>query len=576
MTGGRTRTAWLLLAPTVLLLGGVFGGGLVVGIAQSVGLFSVVDVHGPTLRFYPEVLHGDDTVRSFVLTLYVACVATALALVLGVMFALLLRRAFRGAGVLRVLIQLPLPVPHLVAAVGVALVLGQSGLLARGLHALGVIDQPAAMPALIYDRGAVGIIAAYVWKETPFMALAALAALRANGNDLEHAARALGAGRRQTLRHVTLPLIAPGLLGAAVIVWAFTFGAFEVPLLLGQSYPRMLAVEAWQRYNEPDLSIRPGALALNMGIAGCAALALLPYLWLRRRADRLVPDANSTPVTDLRVAPRARWLVALSIVVIGLWTVVPLAPLPVWSFSTNWRWPLLVPPAWSLRTWSYLLDPATRALPALATSVVVALLVTVLALVGGVPAALALGRYRFQGRAWVEALVFAPLLVPPLSVALGLQVVFIRLGLADTLGGVVVAHVLFALPYVVVLLANSTAVRDERWEAQARSLGAGAWQAFWHVTLPLLRPSLAVAALLAFLVSWSQYGVTLVIGGGQVWTLPLLLVAQAHGSSDGALLAASALLVILPTLVFLLLAARALGAGGTRKTQTDDVALVVR
>jgi len=265
----------------------------------------------------------------------------------------------------------------------------------------------------------------------------------------------------------------------------------------------------------------------------------------------------------------------LATVVIVLWTVLPLMPLPVWSFSVGWRWPALVPPAWSLRTWRYLLDPSTRALPALWTSFVVALLVTALAIGMGVPAALALGRYRFRGRAWVEALLFAPLLVPPLSVAMGLHVVFIRLGLVDTLGGVVLAHLLFALPYVVVLLANAAAVRDQRWEAQARSLGASAWQAFWHVTLPLLRPSLAVAALLAFLVSWSQYGVTLVIGGGQVWTLPLLLVAQSR-SSDGALLAATALLVVLPTLVFLLLAARTLGDRANAPQAADHIALVVR
>jgi putative spermidine/putrescine transport system permease protein len=181
---------------------------------------------------------------------------------------------------LRLVVQLPLPVPHLVAAVGVSLLLAQSGLLARVLYAVGVIDQPAAMPALIYDRGAVGIITAYVWKETPFMALAAL---RSANSDLEQAARTLGARRWQTLRYVTLPLIAPGLLGAAVIMWAFTFGAFEVPLLLGQSYPRMLAAEAWQQYGEPNLATRPAAFALNMCVAGCAALALLPYLWLRRR-----------------------------------------------------------------------------------------------------------------------------------------------------------------------------------------------------------------------------------------------------------------------------------------------------
>jgi putative spermidine/putrescine transport system permease protein len=240
------------------------------------------------------------------------------------------------------------------------------------------------------------------------------------------------------------------------------------------------------------------------------------------------------------------------------WTLLPLLPLPLWSLSGGWRWPDLLPERWSGRAWAYLLSPTAQALPALITSVLLAAAVTVLALAAGVPAALVLGRRQFRGRALVELLIFAPILVPPLTVSMGVQVLFIRLGLADTLAGVVLVHLAFALPYVVLIMAGACAALGPEWEQQARSLGASAGGALWHVTLPLLRPSLAVAALLAFLVSWSQYALTLLIGGGQVWTLPLLVFAAAR-SSDPALTAAAALLFIAPTLVFLLVAAHNLG-----------------
>lgn len=237
------------------------------------------------------------------------------------------------------------------------------------------------------------------------------------------------------------------------------------------------------------------------------------------------------------------------------WTLVPLLALLLWSFSAGWRWPMLLPQAWSSRAWEALAQPGTRALPALLTSLGIALLATLLALGCGVPAALALGRYRIRWRTLIELLIFAPLLVPPLTVAIGLQVVFIRLGLADTLLGVVLVHSLFSLPYVVLLLTNAVARLGVEWEQQARSLGATPWRAFWHVTLPLLWPTLSVAALLAFLVSWSQYALTLLIGGGQIFTLPLLVFAAARGS-DPALGAAAALLFIAPTTLFLVVAAR--------------------
>ncbi|MBC8161599.1 MAG: ABC transporter permease subunit [Roseiflexaceae bacterium] len=303
---GRTRlkpgvVTWLLLAPCLIVLCSLFLGGLLFGLAQSLGLWSVVDVGGPTLAFYGALLGNADITQSLGLTLYVAAVSTLLASVASLALALLLRQTFRGTRALRLLVQLPLPVPHLVAAIGIALLLTQSGVLARLFHAAGLIAAPEQFPTLIYDRAAVGIILTYVWKELPFMTLVTLAALRASGEEAERIARNLGARPSQVLWHITLPLIAPALLGAATIVFAFTFGAFEVPLLLGQSYPRLLAVEAYARYQDTDLAVRPAALALNTLIALCTALAVPPYIWLLRRSGWMAQD----PTTETRPLPSA-------------------------------------------------------------------------------------------------------------------------------------------------------------------------------------------------------------------------------------------------------------------------------
>jgi putative spermidine/putrescine transport system permease protein len=263
-----------------------------------------------------------------------------------------------------------------------------------------------------------------------------------------------------------------------------------------------------------------------------------------------------TPATSKRVQPRRGYW--LFVVVMGLWTLLPLLPLPLWSFSGGWRWPALLPERWRGRAWEYVLSPGAQMLNGLGTSLVLAVGVALLALAVGAPAAQVLGRRQFRGRAPLELMVFAPVIVPPLTVALGLQVVFIRLNLTDTLFGVVLVHLIFALPYVVLILRSAFAALGPQWEQQARSLGATPWLAFRYVTLPLLRPALAVAGLLAFLVSWSQYTLTLLIGGGTVVTLPLLVFSAAR-SSDPALTAATALVFVAPTILFLLLAAQQLG-----------------
>ena len=238
-------------------------------------------------------------------------------------------------------------------------------------------------------------------------------------------------------------------------------------------------------------------------------------------------------------------------------SVLPLVPLLVWSVSGQWRYPGLVPQQWSARGLRLLTDPRTQALQGLATSTLIAVTVAVLACAIGLPAGRAIGVYRFRGRALVRFLLLAPVIVPGLAVTLGIHVFFVRYGLADSIIGVVLAQLMPTVPYAATLLGAAFANLDLDYERQARMLGAGPVRTLLFVTVPLLRPALTAAALFAFLISWSDYVLTLLIGGGQVRTLPLLLFA-AIGSSDTTAAAALALLVVGPPMLLVVLAARLL------------------
>jgi len=128
------------------------------------------------------------------------------------------------------------------------------------------------------------------------------------------------------------------------------------------------------------------------------------------------------------------------------------------------------------------------------------------------------------------------------------------------MAGVILVHMIPVLPYTILILAGIFANYDVDYEHQARVLGAGSWTVFWRVTLPMILPGIIVAALFAFLISWSQYLLTLLIGGGQVLTLPVLLLAFAN-SGDYAITAALSLVFIAPAVVALLFSARYLTGG---------------
>ena len=274
----------LLLAPALGIVGLLFAGGLVNAVVQSLGYLPALGMEGPSLDAYREVLSDRNFYDSLALTLYVAGVSTAVSTVLAVLAELALRRA--GGTLSTVVFQLPITVPHLVAAVGIALVVSQTGLGARVAASTGLIGEPSQFPALLYDRYSAGIILTYVWKETPFIALVVLAALRGVAGELEEVARTLGANAWQRFWHVIFPVISPAVLVASLVVFAFTFGAFEVPYLLGQSYPTVLPVMAYDEYRDIDLAARPVAMALNVLIALITGVFAALYLRLNRDIGR--------------------------------------------------------------------------------------------------------------------------------------------------------------------------------------------------------------------------------------------------------------------------------------------------
>ncbi len=241
--------------------------------------------------------------------------------------------------------------------------------------------------------------------------------------------------------------------------------------------------------------------------------------------------------------------------VLAILIVLPLLPLIVWSVARGWFYPQVLPQQWSLTAWRFIFSDGSGVASSIATTGLIAVAVTVVAAIIGVPAGRALGLHEFRGKRAIELFMLAPIIVPGIAVVLGLHTVFIALGLTNTLTGVILAHLIPALPYMVLIMAAAFANFDIRFEEQARSLGASPLQVLLHITLPGIWPALLAASLLVFLVSWSQYILTLVIGGGRVATLPLLLYNFASAGRDD-LTGALAVVYVLPVLAIVVVTSR--------------------
>ncbi len=301
LTGYIFNNKYILLVPAVTLMVLLFGGGLVVAFIQSVtepvsvgGAGIVRDCCGESRfggRFfssYRYLMHDVGFYRSFALTLGISLVTTVVSVVTGIAMGLVIRGNQRSRWLVRLANQLPITVPHVIAAIAVFLLFTQSGLLSRLLYAVGIIDSSQQFPALVSDRFGVGIVIAYLWKEIPFITLIALSSLQSIGEDYEIVARTLGARPLTILRRVTLPLISPTVVPATIIVFAFVFGSYEVPVLLGRSYPSMLAVLSYRYYSSPNLELRPVAMALNILITLFVLLVGVIFMKISQNTRRAV------------------------------------------------------------------------------------------------------------------------------------------------------------------------------------------------------------------------------------------------------------------------------------------------
>lgn len=225
----------------------------------------------------------------------------------------------------------------------------------------------------------------------------------------------------------------------------------------------------------------------------------------------------------------------------------PMIILIIWSFTSRWPWPNLLPEAYSLRAIKELFAPHNKVLSVLLSSMVLSLIVAILSAIVGTMTARALVLYQFIGKELIDFLAIAPNLVPGTIFAMGMHVVFIRMSLADTALGVIIVHLIYTLPYSINIMRNLTESVGEKYELQAQVLGASPLKAFIYITFPLLRPGIMASISMAYITSFSQYFLTLLIGGGKVKTLTILMVPFI-AKGDRAIGSAYALLFVISTL----------------------------
>ncbi|MXW86251.1 MAG: ABC transporter permease subunit, partial [Boseongicola sp. SB0667_bin_21] len=215
-------------------------------------------------------------------------------------------------------------------------------------------------------------------------------------------------------------------------------------------------------------------------------------------------DGNDTLSTRLSPFQKV-YLLLVAGFIVG-----PFLPVIIQSLAFRWAWPELLPGTWWLEqrerstlplSWDYVLSPYSRVWEATVNTVFIGLVVTVICLAICLPVARLLARESFAGKSAFEFFLSLPLIVPEAAIGIALLMIFIRMGLAGSYAGIIIAHLIPTIPYMVRMLAAVYQGLGRDFEEQAMILGARPLQILWRVTLPMLLPGVVAGALFTFLVS---------------------------------------------------------------------------
>ncbi|NJN18983.1 MAG: iron ABC transporter permease [Oscillochloris sp.] len=492
-----------------------------------------------------------------------ALLSTALTLAFGLPGAYVFARyEFPGKALLRALAGVPFVLPTVVTAAAFGALLGPRGLINLGLQSLFDLAQPP-----IRLQGSLGLVLIAHAFYNYTIVLRLVGGMLANLDPrLEEAAATLGARRVEIWWRVTLPLLAPALGAAALLVFLFTFTSFGVILLLGG--PRMATIEV-EIYRQTAQFLRLD-IAATLAFIQAICCLLLSVMYARLSARSAVPlDLQPQQATARKARSwRSRVLLIANSGLILLLLGGPLLALVVRSLlaGSDAAFPLTFTAYSALaenRTNSaFFVTPAE----AIFNSLRIAFAATGIALLIGLPAAYLLaqpnkhaefGRSHAVGSSLLDAFFMLPLGVSAVTLGFGYTLALSTPGLVWLRSSPLllpILHALVALPFVIRSLLPALRARSPRQSEAAATLGAGPWRTWLWVELPQLTPAILTGALFAFTVSLGEFGATLLLARPEAPTLPVVifrLLGMPGALNYAQALAASSLLMLVCAAGFL-------------------------
>ena len=480
-----------LSAITWILCALFFGPFLIYPVGRVLmGAISIGGQFTPSLLLLPlqDKVAREGLRNAFLIGVSVTLLATLISVPLAYVGA---RLRFPGKPLLTGLLLVPLLLPPLVGAVGLRQILAREGTVNTFLMKMGVL--PAPIDFLQLAAPMVVLVAAF--HLYPLIYLNLSSAWANIDSSLEEAGESMGANTSRVLRTVTLPLLWPGYLSGALIVFVFALTDLGTPLIF--NFKRVTAVQIFDARSDVT---NPMGYVLAVWLLVVAAI----IFWISRRtgdSNRIATVARGTRREREKAA--SPW--QLPLIYFAFTAVIGLALLPhlgviAASFARDWTNSLL--PQWTTENYGRIFgEQSDYAVSAIKISLICAVLSMTIDIIAGAALAYAIVRGKVWGRGVLDTVAMLPLALPGLILAFGLLVSFIGTPLDPLVYAVpllVVSYAIRRLPYALRAVSSGLQQTSVALEEASLNLGASPFQTVWNVTRPLVSANLIAAALLTF------------------------------------------------------------------------------
>jgi putative spermidine/putrescine transport system permease protein len=583
----------------VILLGPLIGYLAIFFIYPLSGsLFESLFDPGFTLEHYLTMVKHPVYIKVFLNTLEISISVTLLCILLGYPIAYYLSDAKSNwATILLISVLLPFWISVLVRTYSWMIILGRYGVVNDIFMGLGWTSEPMQ---LLYNR--FGVYVGMVYVMLPYAILPMLSVMQGIDRSLLRAADNLGSTPWQSFWHIFLPLSLPGVGAALLLTFIRCAGFFVTPALMGGPRDTMIAMSIQAQLEE----------VINWGFASALSVILLfivlilffiynrflglDLLWGGSqksgiKSDEATATAGESDASDRHrseslkakwdsfveqffwkaqdVIARMRLVIShlspgfiqkinwnktglsLTCVIVFIFLIMPVVIVVPIAFSNDVY--LQFPP----QEWGFgLLQGFFHAedwMRATGNSFKVAIPVMFLATFLGTLASLSLVRGKYRGKQFWYALILSPIIIPVIISAISIYFFFAKLKLIGTLGGLILAHTVLAVPYVVIVMTSTLKGFDERLEQASMNLGAGRVRTFFKITFPIIRPGMLTASLFAFIASFDELIGAMFICGVESITLPKQMWDGIRDEISPTIAAVAALLIFLTIILMALM-----------------------